>query len=349
MFGYSFGSPVHARRLLPLQEVTPVTLLVTLAGLGESPHPRNVSDMRPEIPPTSTFQLATEQEATFLPRLGLGPIGIALRVLVAIAILVIANLATMLVSMVFSSIPMFRDLGSQMSWASVALYAALASVTLLTALLLVWVWLRFVERRRLADIGLRFTRSSLLWLITGTIAAALIMLIVTAVLPSRGDAPTPEFIAEQGPFALIVIAMLIPAFIVQGFPEELIFRGMLMSSMRAHPVRAVTVSTIAFTIIHLVSNGWQETVLDRFLYLVLPFGFGLFAAALLVWTRSLWAAVGVHGGMHLGNGFAELLAPTDPALTTTVAGIVYTVLGVLILIPLLARQRAMPRDANEWK
>ena len=283
------------------------------------------------------------------PRLGIGPVGTAIRVIVAIVMLFAANLASAPVAALFSALPGLKGLGSQMSWASIGLYAVLASAIWLTALLLVWLWVRFIERRRLADIGLRFTRSSILWLLTATLVTAAISLLVSALLPNIGAAPTAEQIAAQGPFVLVVVAMLIPAFLVQGFPEELIFRGMLMSALRAHPLRAVVVTTLSFTVIHLVSNGWQETALDRVLYLVFPFGFALFAAALLVWTRSLWAAIGVHGGVHIGSGFSDLLPAVDPALASTVTGLVYACLGGLILAVMLRQGRGVPASANEWR
>lgn len=283
------------------------------------------------------------------PRLGAGPLGIGLRSLAAIAILVVANLAVVPFTAVLSAVPGLRELGSELSWATLGIYACLGSVMWGTAVLLAWLWVRFVERRRLADIGLRFTPSSALWLLLATLAAMGVVLGTAAVLPSTGPAPSPEQVAEQGPFLMVLLMMLIPAFLVQGFPEELLFRGMLLSAMRSRPVLAVAVATLSFTIIHLVSNGWQQTLGDRFLFLVMPFGFSLFATALLVWTRSLWAAVGVHGGMHLGTNFSQLLPPTDPALSWTVAGVVFAVLGVAILAVLLKRGRGIPDGAERWR
>lgn len=49
------------------------------------------------------------------------------------------------------------------------------------------------------------------------------------------------------------------------------------------------------TAIHPVSQGGQQLVAEHVLYLALPLGFSLLAVGLLLWTWSLWAAVGVHG------------------------------------------------------
>ena len=81
-------------------------------------------------------------------------------------------------------------------------------------------------------------------------------------------------------------------------------------------------------LLHLTSQGGQEGAVERVLYLAVPFGFGLLAAALVLRTGSLWSAVGVHGGLHValtiltlwcGVGNGPALWVTWGAVTTLTA------------------------------
>lgn len=47
------------------------------------------------------------------------------------------------------------------------------------------------------------------------------------------------------------------------------------------------------------------------IYIVAAGAFGFAAAALYFATGSLWAAVGIHGGLHLGNTLAALLGSSE--------------------------------------
>lgn len=82
---------------------------------------------------------------------------------------------------------------------------------------------------------------------------------------------------------------------------ELLCRGYLMQSLRSRPVLAVLGAAVVFTIPHLLSQGGQEKLGERFAYLAIPFGSALTAGVLGVALRSVWAAVGVHGGLHVAN------------------------------------------------
>lgn len=298
---------------------------------------------------TASSPTDTRTSDDLAPRLGLGPLGIAIRALAAIAILALANLATAPVLALVEASPALRGLGSETTWASVSVLALIRTVPCVVVVVLAWAWVRLVERRRMTDIGLRVTGGSPLWLLVGAITAGGLLLLTAALLPDIGPAPTPEQIAASGPFVLVLILAFVTAFIAQGFPEELLFRGMLHAALRSRPVLAVTVTALVFAAIHIVSSGWQETLADHLLFLVMPLGFGLLATGLLLWTRSLWAAVGVHGGMHLANSFAGFLPQTDPALLWVVTGTLYAVLGLALITAALRRGRSIPAGTGEWR
>ncbi|WP_227659065.1 MULTISPECIES: type II CAAX prenyl endopeptidase Rce1 family protein [unclassified Corynebacterium] len=74
-----------------------------------------------------------------------------------------------------------------------------------------------------------------------------------------------------------------------------------------YPRLTLAWTTAAFTIIHLLSSGGQESPGDRVIYLILPLGMGLLAGALRLTTGSLWAGVATHGGMHMINSLIPWL------------------------------------------
>lgn len=78
------------------------------------------------------------------------------------------------------------------------------------------------------------------------------------------------------------------------------------------------------------------------LFLAQPFGFSLLAVGLLLWTGSLWAAVGVHGGFHVGNYIAVAVMPEVHAVSSWLAiGAVQAVIGVVLTVSALRRERVI--------
>lgn len=119
---------------------------------------------------------------------------------------------------------------------------------------------------------------------------------------------------------------------LQGIPEELVFRGYLMQLLRRHPSLACWVSATLFELIHLISNGGQQNVVDHVLYLAIPFGFGFLAAALVVRFRWVWAAVGIHAGFHVAGIPLQFLGlDAEGRHFWIAAGLVYLLAGLVIL------------------
>lgn len=308
-------------------------------SLTPSPSASTAAPAGPSASPTD----APGVRAT-VPRLGLGPLGIAVRVIVAIVVLFGSNLAVGGIVWLVTLVPGGEELGSSTSPGALAVYVGLHACMLAIAVTLVWVWLRFVERRTLRDAGWTWTRSSVLWLLTGIVVAGGLVVAVTAALPDTGPVRDDEFFGSV-PVAFSLVALVSKAFILQAIPEELLFRGWLLSALRRRPVLAVVVTTLSFTAIHLASSGGQQSVAEQFLYLALPFGFALLAVGLLLWTRSLWAAVGVHGGFHLGNAAAMVLLPqVDTALSWVVIGAVQAVVGLVLVVTALRSGRGIALD-----
>lgn len=169
------------------------------------------------------------------------------------------------------------------------------------SLLLVWLLMRHVDRRPLREAGLAVSRGSLPAFVLGVLASALVVVPTGLVLQSTGLLRG----GEPGDYsvALAVLAAVIPGVLMQGFPEELVFRGYLIQTLpRAWGPWTVSLySSALFGVMHLVSAGGQENLAERFIYLLPPFGFAFLACALQRLTGQLWAAVGIHGGFHLAT------------------------------------------------
>jgi hypothetical protein len=278
------------------------------------------------------------------PRLALGPLGIAVRLIVAVVILMGANLLAMgAVPGILSLIPAARDAFGGSSPLGFVLGVVLQALVLTLVVLATGAWMRWIERRPLRDAGWRWSRRSVLWLLLGVLVAASSLVAVVALLPSTGPVvPEDELPGGGAPVVLVLLYLLGQAFLQQAIPEELLFRGWLLSTLRARPVIAVVVTTLAFTAIHLVSSGGQQSPIEHVLYLALPFGFSLLAVGLLLWTGSLWAAAGVHGGFHVGNAVAVVLLPqVDPVVSWLAIGGVQTLIGLVLTVTALRRGRGI--------
>lgn len=229
-----------------------------------------------------------------------------------------------------------------------AAVSAMNLLTLLVALGGVALLARLDGRRRLRDVGWNLTRTSLPLLGVGMVISATVVVCAGAPLTAAGLLrPEDAGIAGEPVWAVLVIG-LSQAFVLQAIPEELIFRGYLLGSLRMRPLPAVLVSGLTFGALHLASQGGQQGWVERLAYLAMPIGFGLAAGALVLLTRSLWVAVGVHGGLHVTLLVAALLEQADPALTIgngpalwLLTGLGLTAVAAAAMI-LLARQDGHP-------
>lgn len=285
----------------------------------------------------------TPASSTSAPRLGLGPLGIVVRLVAAIGILMIANLTVGLVPAALSVIPGAVEIfGGQSPW-GFALAFVLQALVLGAVVLGVWAWMRWIERSPIRSAGWRWGPLSIVWLLLGIVVAAGSLFAVVALLPGIGPVRDDEALLGGQTATTLTLVLLIAyylglAFVQQGIPEELLFRGMLLWRMRERPLLAVVVTTLAFTVIHLVSNGGQQSAGEHVLYLAQPFGFALLAVGLLLWTGSLWAAVGVHGGFHVGNYLAAgLLHQVDAVASWLAIGGVQAAIGIVLVITALRR------------
>ena len=206
------------------------------------------------------------------------------------------------------------------------------------ALILCYVLGRTLDRGRHVSMGLRIDRRALLWLAGMILSALVVDLVVASMLQvlgfAGGDQPVP-----QGPRWLVIVESFSIAFLLQGIPEEIIWRGWLYSSLGETRFAAVS-SVLGFTALHILSQGGQQNLLEHLTYLALPCGFAVTAMIVRIVSGSTWAAIGVHGGFHLVNYYvAEPLNLRIGSITWVLQGLTWAAVGLLILAFHRRRQR----------
>lgn len=218
-----------------------------------------------------------------------------------------------------------------------ALTAIGGPVVTLTALLWCRLATRWQLRSRLRAIGWLWTRASAPLLGLGILASAATMTVAQALvlglgLPHRTDPLVALHYSHPGQAVLPLLTVVSSGFLVQALPEELVWRGWLMHCLAHRPRLALTVSVLVFATMHLASSGGQQGLVEHLLYCVQAGGFAFLAGALALRLRSLWVAVGVHGGLHL---MSDLLPQTalrcDGPVMWVVQGAVMVAAGLLVL------------------
>lgn len=256
--------------------------------------------------------------------------GLAIRSIVAVGFLLGANIAAG--AIVSKAVPSENLSHYQQLWAVSAIFVIV--------FLLVWaavaVWIKLVERRPFAVTGMRFHRKWASGLIAGTLLSAAIVVATRALsyalFPDEAREALDGSQFGEATWLTFTIFLLGRAFFLQGIPEELLFRGWLFQLLPQRPKVTLAFTTAVFTIIHLISNGGQQSTLDRLLYLMLPLGFGLLAGTLVLQTGNFWQAAGIHGGFHVGTVLAAFVVPYEMvALDWVAIGVGYLLVAAGLL------------------
>lgn len=271
-----------------------------------------------------------------------------LRVLLpTILFLPVASAGTVLIL-----VPGYEQLLRRQDEIAVLAYAPYAAVVLAAYVLMSWALLRWVDRRPFPALGLRIDVRAVLALVTGCALALLVALASAGLAGVLGWGRPIDASAMGAPTisaAAVLALVLLRAFVLQGIGEEVLFRGYLMQSLRHRPVLGVVISALAFTVPHLASSGGQQSAIEHLLYLAIPFGFAISAGFLAVAMRSVWAAVGIHGGFHLATWLTSLLgvAADGPAIWITL-GSLHALAGVVIAVRIPGRRWAEVRERGPY-
>jgi CAAX protease family protein len=178
-------------------------------------------------------------------------------------------------------------------------------------LLMLLAWMRFVERRPLASIGLGGERKVREFLRGHAFGLVGISGIVMVIWIAGGLQLTAVAPAIMQPASLVPIVLLLFTFALQSGVEELLFRGWLLSTLakKFNVTIAVIVSSALFTLLHFSPRTHWVVSAGIFL-------FGLFACAWVLKARSVLGIMGWHAGWNwlLAIGFGLPVTGIDVGL-----------------------------------
>ncbi len=185
--------------------------------------------------------------------------------------------------------------------------------------LAVFGWVRWVEKRSLASVGLRGEQRLEKFLIGLAVGIAMMGAIVTAIALSGGYRVADLAPAFASPAALGWIALLLACFTVQASVEEFVFRGWLFSTImrRWNTSAAFILSSAAFTFLHFSPR-------TSLLMLAMTFVYSIFACAWVRRSNSLWGVMGWHTGWNwfTATGFEVPVTGLDVGLPALIVKLV---------------------------
>ena len=180
-------------------------------------------------------------------------------------------------------------------------------------------WVRFVERRPLATIGLSRPGGPRVFLIGLAIGAATIFAVVAASWSAGALDPQGYVPGLASPAALGGFALLLLGFAVQASVEELLFRGWLLSAVarKFNVATAVVLSSAVFALLHF-SPGQPLLVTVNVIL------FALFACCWALKAGNIWGVMGWHAGWNwlLATGFELPVTGLDAHLPALIVKLV---------------------------
>lgn len=184
--------------------------------------------------------------------------------------------------------------------------------------LLMTAWIKLVERRPLASVGL--TPAGLRPFLGGHGIGILMVLATVILITAFGGYDARSLMpAFSSPTALFNIVLLLVGFALQSSVEEYVFRGWLLDVMarKFNIWVAVIVSSALFCLLHInPENPWHDNVNT--------FAFALFACAWVLQTGNIWGAMGWHAGWNwfMGVGFDLPITGLDTGVPALVMELV---------------------------
>lgn len=299
-----------------------------LPGDGKSWHPSA------GIHPTGPDAAATPNTKLRDPRLPLNWWGLGIRFVIAVVTLLGLNLLSPLIFLPVMLV--FESNESVLYVLEFLRYAAVLAGTVG----FVGLWMRLIERQKLRDAGWIASLRGLGLLAVGVgvsvaIFALLLALQVLIGAPIFESSASYSEMLNSTPLWAVLLILSGMAFLLQGIPEELLWRGWMFNIVTDRPWLAFWWTTLTFAAIHLLSEGGQEQWYEHLSYLLIPLGFGALAGALVLTTGSMWIAAGVHAGFHVGHYLVLLLIGqvlAGSSVTHVIVGIAFLIPAALVLL-----------------
>ena len=256
---------------------------------------------------------------------------IILRPILAVVILVVADLSSTL-PLLIPWVKAARRQAVGHGNASIALFCGVTlicvTLTTLVACASVWFLCRYLDKMPFSIVDLRLTSRGLLWFFSMIAVACIIFAITMGIAYLAGVKGIPEDSSGDTWWANMILAFGL-GFLLQAIPEEIIFRGWLIPSL-GNTKLAVALSVVTFGVIHIVSQGGQQNLVERFIYLIMPLGFAFAAAIVRLASHSVWAAIGVHGGLHISGTIMFFLPNESSPLQWTLLGVLWVLVGIIV-------------------
>lgn len=211
--------------------------------------------------------------------------------------IVVGALLLIVVAQVLFSI-LSRQVGEDSHAGSLA---ALGGIV--TSLVVVWACQRLLGLG-FREIGLRrpesWPRTLGLGLLVGLVVNAVALVLITYVLPALLDSPAPDvsrFAGLEGNLVATVSTVLI-VWLTSAFPEEVIWRGFLMTRLAKLGGGSATAWSVALVV---TSAHFGAVHLYQGLAGVLATGVAglLLGLAFLLFGRNLWLPIAAHASMHV--------------------------------------------------
>jgi membrane protease YdiL (CAAX protease family) len=194
---------------------------------------------------------------------------------------------------------------------------ALLWICFAPTLALVLVWVRLVEGRSLASIGLTGPTPLRTFLRGLAVGVGTVSLVVFAIWAAGGMQAVGLGPAWRSPGSLLHIGLLLLSFMFQSSVEEVIFRGWMLSALarKSNVAVAVLLVSLTFCFLHFSPHQPPRVMLGTLL-------FSLFACAWALRSGNIWGVMGWHAGWNwmLGTGFELPVTGIDahlPALFVT--------------------------------
>ncbi len=182
----------------------------------------------------------------------------------------------------------------------VILSSVVATIPLLSAVVITTGFIRYVDKRSISALGLAYTGDSLTnvaygaSVAVGCVSFAFLAAILMGYIDIRRSKLTEDYISHLPLFVGGIID-----FLAGSVFEEVIFRGyvffLFYEAGGAH--LAIIGSSVLFTVAHVVKHPGAPL-----LYVLNAFVFGMIAAAARYFTGTLWLPVGLHFGWNVVSG-----------------------------------------------
>ena len=207
-------------------------------------------------------------------------------------------------------------------------------------LALLWVFMKYIDRRPMREAGLFIDRRTLPTFLLGFVLLTGLALAAIGLTHAAGYVYEPRVWGAG--IALSLVDLFVRALVHASFCEELLFRGYLMQTLpQRNPWLVAFISAAAFGVLHLGSQG--ASGVERFAYFVGPTGWAFLAAVLVLVFRNLAPAVGVHFGSYVATDIASRLGWGEGPANWLAVGVVAGLAGAAILLWHTRRHPQVPQ------